>query len=293
MKVNENKKVEEKNEEIKREEKKDENCEDSKKNEVEIGEDDEYDKKDGKDVVIDEDKNGKIEESFSEIFINLEKTEEEIKEIKKMVQFELDPEDMEMDKIQNGVRFRCDIAVGTILNTVFVVEQSGECSGEKIDQDYINFPSSQDNADAYFKEMEKNKTEKYVIDVEDISDVENGNERNVDNNKVTEQVERSETSENVSVENKSSEENDNLNVKTAGEREMKKAEKEGELESTKGDVKDENEIQKQNKDKTNDEIRKKENKTEGDVKDENEIQKQNEDNTNEEIHKKENKTEGM
>ena len=86
---------------IKSEEKKDENCEDGKKNEVKIGEDDEYDKKDGKNVVIDEDKNGKIEESFSEIFVNLEKTEEEIKEIKKTVQFELEPEDMEMDKIQN------------------------------------------------------------------------------------------------------------------------------------------------------------------------------------------------
>ena len=139
-----------------------------------------------------------------------------------------------MDKIQNGVRFRCDIAVGNILNTVFVVKQSGE----KIDQDYVNFISSQANADAYFKEMEKNKTEKYAVDAEDISDVENGNERNADNNKVTEQVERSETSENVSVENKSSEENDDLNVKTEGEREMKKAEKEGELESTEGDVKD-------------------------------------------------------
>ena len=134
-----------------------------------------------------------------------------------------------------------------------------------------------------------NKTEKYVVDAEDISDVENGNERNVDNNKVTEQVERSETSENVSVENKSSEENDDLNVKTEGEREMKKAEKEGELELTEGDVKDENEIQKQNKDKTNDEICKKElESTEGDVKDENKIRKQNEDKTNDEIHKKEN-----
>ena len=153
MKVNENEKEEEKV--IKSEEKKDENCEYGKKNEVKIGEDDEYDKKDGKNLVIDEDKNGKIEESFSEIFINLEKTEEEIKEIKKTVQFELEPEDMEMDKIQNGVRFRCDIAVGNILNMVFVVEQSGKCSGEKIDQDYINFLSSQANADAYFKEMEK------------------------------------------------------------------------------------------------------------------------------------------
>ena len=171
---------------IQSEEKKDENCEDGKKNEVEIGEDDEYDKKDGKNVVIDEDKNGKIEESFSEIFINLEKTEEEIKEIKKTVRFELEPEDMEIDRIQNGLTFGCDIAVGNILNMVLVVEQSGE----KIDQDYVNFPSSQANADAYFKEMEKNKTEKYVIDAEDISNVENWNERNVDNNKVTEQVER-------------------------------------------------------------------------------------------------------
>ena len=236
MKVNENENEEEKV--IKSEEKKDENCEDGKKNEVKIGEDDEYDKKDGKNVVIDEDKNGKIEESFSEIFVNLEKTEEEIKERKKTVRFELEPEDMEMDKIQNGVRFGCNIAVGNILNMVFVVKQSGE----KIDQDYINFPLSQANADAYFKQMEKNKTEKYVVDAEDISDVENGNERNVDNNKVTEQVERSETSENVSVENKSSEKNDDLNVKTEGEREMKKAEKEGELESTEGEVKDENEI---------------------------------------------------
>ena len=244
MKVNENEKEEEKV--IKSEEKKDENCEDGKKNEVKIGEDDEYDKEDGKNVVNGEDKNGKIEESFSEIFINLEKTEEEIKEIKKTVWFEFEPEDMEMDKIQNLVRLGCDIAVGNILNTVFVVEQSGECSGEKIDQDYVNFPLSQANADAYFKEMEKNKTEKYVVDAKDISDVENGNERNVDNNKVTEQVERIETSENVSVENKSSEENDDLNVKTEGEREIKKAEKEGELESTEGDVKDENEIQKQN-----------------------------------------------
>ena len=106
-------------------------------------------KKDGKNVVIDEDKNGKIEESFSEIFINLEKTEEEIKDIKKMVRFELEPEDMEMDKIQNGVRFRCDIAVGNILNTVFVVKQSGEM----IDQDYVNFPSSQANADEQNREI--------------------------------------------------------------------------------------------------------------------------------------------
>ena len=162
MKVNENEKEEEKV--IKSEEKKDENCKDSKKNEVKIGEDDEYDKKDGKNVVIDEDKKGKIEESFSEIFVNLKKTEEEIKEIKKIVWFELEPEDMEMDKIQNGVRLGCDIAVGNILNTVFVVKQSDECSGEKIDEDYVNFPSSQANADAYFKEMEKNKTEKYVVD---------------------------------------------------------------------------------------------------------------------------------
>ena len=43
MKVNENKNEEEKV--IKSEEKKDENCEDGKKNEVKIGEDDEYDKK--------------------------------------------------------------------------------------------------------------------------------------------------------------------------------------------------------------------------------------------------------
>ena len=113
-----------KNEEIKSEKKKDKNCEDGEKNEVKLGEDDEYDKKDGKNVVIDEDKNGKIEESFSEIFVNLEKTEEEIKEMKKTVWFELEPEDMEMDKIQNGVRFGCDIAVGNILNTVFVVKQS-------------------------------------------------------------------------------------------------------------------------------------------------------------------------
>ena len=91
---------------IKKEEKKDENCEDGKKNEVKIGEDDEYDKKDGKNVVIDEDKNGKIEESFSEIFINLEKTEEEIKEIKKTVQFELEPEDMEMDKSTKWSKIR-------------------------------------------------------------------------------------------------------------------------------------------------------------------------------------------
>ena len=88
-------------------------------------------------------KESSISESLNEIFVNTEKTSEEIEDIKKHVRFDLEPEDMDMEQIKpNGSQFSIEIKVGEIVNKLFVVQDSDKKKEEQIDDDYINFPSS-------------------------------------------------------------------------------------------------------------------------------------------------------
>ena len=122
-----------------------------------------------------------ISQSLSKIFVNSEKTMAQIEEVKKQVCFDLEPEDIGMDDITSGnSNFVAEVAVGEIVNKLFVVEDTDKKEG-KIDDDYINFPSSQANADSFFVEMSK-KEERYVVQTEDISDAEAENTKGVDGN---------------------------------------------------------------------------------------------------------------
>ena len=132
--------------------------------------------------------NENIVQSLSEIFINCDKTEAEIEDVKKQVRFQLVPEDMRMENIQNeGGNFAVDISVGSIVNKLFVVQETGN-EVETINDAYIKFPSSQTQATEYFEEMEKKGNEKYVVETEDISDAENRKSKTDDEKKIIEKV---------------------------------------------------------------------------------------------------------
>ena len=122
------------------------------------------------------------------LFVKCDKTEAEIEDVKKQVHFQLEPEDMGMENIQNeGGNFAVDILVGSIVNKLFVVQETGN-EVETIDDAYVKFPSSQTHATEYFEEMEKKGNEKYVVETEDISDAENGNSKTDDEKKIIEKV---------------------------------------------------------------------------------------------------------
>ena len=132
--------------------------------------------------------NESIVQSLSEIFVNCDKTEAEIEAVKKQVHFQLEPEDMGMENIKNeGGNFAVDISVGSIVNKLFMVQETGN-EVETINDAYIKFPCSQTHAAEYFEEMEKKGNEKYVVETEDISDAENGNSKTDDEKKIIEKV---------------------------------------------------------------------------------------------------------
>ena len=129
-----------------------------------------------------------IVQSLSEILVNCDKTEAEIEAAKKQVHFQLEPEDMGMENIQNeGGNLAVDISVGSIVNKLFVVQETGN-EVEMIDDAYIKFSCSQTYATEYLEEMEKKGNEKYVVETEDISDAENGNSKTDDEKKTIEKV---------------------------------------------------------------------------------------------------------
>ena len=143
-----------------------------------------------------------ISQSLQEIFINTEKTSEEIEEIKKHVCFNLEPEDMDMDEIQpNGSDFSVQITVGEIVNKLFVVQDNNKKDEEKIDDDYVNFPSSQANADMFFDQMKKKEEETYQVETEDISDPESEHMENIEKTMDLIPAEEKNTKDNNNVEN--------------------------------------------------------------------------------------------
>ena len=118
-----------------------------------------------------------ISQSLDEIFVN---TPEEIEEIKKHVRFNLEHEEIEMDEIEhNGSDFSVQITVGEIVNKLFVVQDS-EKKHEKIDDDYVNFPSSQANAESFFDEMKQKEEHTYKVETEDISEPESEDTENME-----------------------------------------------------------------------------------------------------------------
>ena len=120
-------------------------------------------------------------DSLDEIYVNTEKTLEEIEDIKKHVRFNLEPEDMDMVPLQpNGLEFSVEIGVGEIVNKLFVVEESDKKDEEKIDEEYVNFPSSQANAKMFFDEMKKKEENRYKVETEDISEPESEHTENME-----------------------------------------------------------------------------------------------------------------
>ena len=132
--------------------------------------------------------NETIAQSLSDIFVNCDKMKAEIEAEKKQVCFQLEPEDMGMENIKNeGGNFAVDISVGSIVNKLFVVDETGN-EGERIDDAYIKFLLSQTHTAEYFEEMERKGHDKYVVETEDISDAENGNSKTDDEKKIIETV---------------------------------------------------------------------------------------------------------
>ena len=120
---------------------------------------------------------------MNEIFVNTEKTSEETEDIKKHGRFNLEPEDMEMDQIQsNGSEFSVEITVGEIINKLFVVQDSDKKHEEQIDDDYVNFPLSQANAEVFFDEMKQKEEDTYKVETEDISEPESEHTENMEKN---------------------------------------------------------------------------------------------------------------
>ena len=126
------------------------------------------DNEDTKDDGEENQKTESISESLSEIFVNSEKTLDQIEDLKKQVRFNLEPEDMDMATIESN--FATDIPVGDIVNKLFKVQDSDKKEEEKIDDDYVNFPLSQANADSFFDEMRQKEENKYMVETEDITD---------------------------------------------------------------------------------------------------------------------------
>ena len=63
-----------------------------------------------------------------------------------------------MEQIKpNGSQFSIEIKVEDIVNKLFVVQDSDKKKEEQIDDDYVNFPSSQANAEMFFDEMKQKK----------------------------------------------------------------------------------------------------------------------------------------
>ena len=165
------------------------------------------DNEDMKDDGEENQKTESISESLSEIFVNSEKTLDQIEDVKKQVRFNLEPEDMDMTMIESN--FATDIPVGDIVNQLFKVQDSDKKEEEKIDDDYVNFPSSQANADSFFDEMRQKEENKYVVETEDITDDESEDKsmdlKPVEENNTTENndVEDSKESEKVKDKNRS------------------------------------------------------------------------------------------
>ena len=113
----------------------------------------------------------------------------------KKVCFDLDENDMENDR----EFVKIQVEVGQVVKTVIGMEEDNDHDKNKIDDFYVNFPSSQTRFSEHMADLDnKMKTleqEKYQVDAEDISDVEEGNETNTEEIVEVEKQEKEEEGE--------------------------------------------------------------------------------------------------
>ena len=151
-------------------------------------------------------------------FVNLD-GEKDADAIKKQVRFHL-----EDDENGEDTNFGINITVVDVVNRVLLVEEdkgNDEAGKHKIDEIYENFPSSQVSGKKFFEDLEQKEKEKYKVETEDISDVEENNANDIEKGKKKEtDVNRSD------VEDKEQEKNETNEVEQkSGEIDVKNNEK--------------------------------------------------------------------
>ena len=136
-------------------------------------------------------------------FINEEECKDNVENVgvdsedkkQKKVCFDLDENDMEND--QEFVKIQ--VEVGQVVKTVIGMEEDNDGDKNKIDDFYVNLPSSQTRFSEHMADLDnKMKTlekEKYQVNAEDISDAEEGNETNTEEIVEVEKQEKEEEGE--------------------------------------------------------------------------------------------------